>query len=397
MNPDKLLGLQITSTLEKPDALNFKPNYWPPKENFPVTLTLEGNPLSLYGDVRWNLTVWNGETLTIYFGDGLGRGRAVSPENAALLRQIAAWWLWGNDAVRSAKSLVRRFALIKTIFCICTEHGILATEIYKFPEVMEKIIVEYATRKKTLIPCLLKLFLAREDIGFVLIDEKGISLLNETIYISEKTQTAYIPHRIWSYQVLRLQECLQDFLNHKQEIIDCYNFCLKLYEHNAGGSLSDAFPIFRGYSPFNVKKSSIKSKSNKIFYESFEEVAKTYGIYNLIEKWINKKVNIRSFSSYFSLMNIVGLAYILNFSLMRVQEGSRLRTNCYETEKDAFGDDIHTLRGITTKTIKDNNARWIVPPTVKLAIEVMELIAQLRLKSAKENPYITLSKEESLS
>ncbi|MGP5436774.1 hypothetical protein [Psychrobacter alimentarius] len=394
MNLEQLPGLQVKSTLGQQNAPNFKPNCWPPKKDFPVTLDLEGNPLSLYGDVRWNLTVWNGHTASIYFGDGPGRGKAVSPENAAILRQITAWWLWGPDAVSSAKSLMRRFQLIRAIFYICTEHGILATELYNFPIVMDDVITKYAARKETLIPCLVKLLLAREHLGFVLIDEKGISLLDASINSSEKTQTAYIPPRIWSYQILRLQECLQDFLKHKQEITSCYNFCLELYAHNAGGNLSDAFPIRRNHRPFHKAMVSVKNRSGRIYYESFSVIAKRYGIHDLIEKWVNEKVNMRSFSRYFSLMNVVGLAYVLNFSLMRIQEGSRLRANCYETEKDDFGNEVHILRGVTTKTIKDDNARWIVPPTVKVAIEVMELVAQLRLKSAKENPHLSLSKED---
>lgn len=391
MNLAQLPGLQIKSTLANPKALNFKPNCWPPNKDFPVTLDLEGNPLSLYGDVRWNLTVWNGHTLSIYFGDGPGRGRRISPENAAMLRQLAAWWLWGPNAVRTAKSLVRRVELIKTVFCVCTNHGIPATELCKNPNVIDDVADKYATRKDLLITCLVQLYSVREHIGFVIVDEKGIKKLSEKLCNLESTQTAYIPPRIWSYQVLRLRKCLEDFLNHKQEIIDCYDFCLKIYKQNAGGSLSNAFPIPRGSSPFDASKITT---SDKIYYKSFSVIAKRYGIQHLIESWVNNHVSIRNFSSYLSLMNVVGLSYVLNFSLMRVQEGSRLRTDCLKTEKDTLGNDINIIRGATTKTIQDNNARWVVPPTVKMAIEAMEIIAQLRSKAAKENPHITLSQEE---
>lgn len=394
MNLAQLPGLQIKSTLGHPNAINFKPNCWPPKKDFPVTLDLKGNPLSVYGDVRWNLTVWNEHTSSIYFGDGPGRGRRISPENAAILRQIAAWWLWGPNAVRTAKSLVRKVELIKTIFCVCTYHGVLATELYKFPKVMDDVVIKYATRKDVLISCLVQLFEAREHLGFIIVDKKGMNILNENLCNVEATQTAYIPPRIWSYQVLRLRKCLEDFVEHKEKIIECYDFCLKLYANNAGGSLSNAFPIPTSSSPFDAKRALQNKSPDKIFYKSFSVIAERYGIKFLIENWVDEKVSVRNFSSYLSLMNIVGLAYVLNFSLMRVQEGSRLRTNCYETEKDALGGDIHTLRGVTTKTIQDSNARWIVPQTVKTAIEVMEIVARLRLKAAKENPHITLSQEE---
>lgn len=94
-----------------------------------------------------------------------------------------------------------------------------------------------------------------------------------------------------------------------------------------------------------------------------------------------------------TLISSVGLAYILNFSLMRVQECSRLRANCLEVERDLTGADVYLIRGSTTKTIEDSDAKWIVSPTVEIAINAMRIIASLRLKAATENPKIHFSKE----
>src|SRR5699024_10240397 len=105
------------------------------------------------------------------------------------LRQIAAWWIWGPDAVKTAKSLVRKFALIKPLFWVCTDHGILATEIYKYPEIIDKLASQYLTRKATFIPCLVELFLAKDYLGFVLINEEGMTNLSNMLYVKESTQT----------------------------------------------------------------------------------------------------------------------------------------------------------------------------------------------------------------
>src|SRR5690606_22165119 len=100
------------------------------------------------------------------------------------------------------------------------------------------------------------------------------------------------------------------------------------------------------------------------------------------------------FSSYLTLVSNVGMAYILNFSLMRGSEGARLRSNCYDIERDQIGQEVHILKGVTSKTIADNDARWIVSPTTEIAITAMKSVAMLRLKAAKENPYLNLTKED---
>ena len=151
MNVAELPGLQIESTIVTSDAENFKPTSWPPSMDFPVITDAEGNVVSRYGDVRWDLSPWAGHTLTIHFGDGPGQGKRISPENASLLRQIVAWWLWGTAAMRSARSLVFRFESIKPLFVACTDNGVLASELYKFPKVIKDVANYYSARGNRLI------------------------------------------------------------------------------------------------------------------------------------------------------------------------------------------------------------------------------------------------------
>src|SRR5690554_5257913 len=86
-----------------------------------------------------------------------------------------------------------------------------------------------------------------------------------------------------------------------------------------------------------------------------------------------------------------GMAYILNYSLMRVDEGGQLRAGCYTVESDTLNQDVHLLSSTTRKTLQDSDARWICSPSVSVAIEAMTHVARLRLSAAKHNPHRHLS------
>lgn len=391
-----LPGLQIESNLTKKDALNFKPGTWPPSLDFPVVVDAYDNVVSRYGDARWDLSPWSGQTLTIHFGDGPGQGKKVSPQNATLLRQVVAWWLWGEAATRSPGALVYKFETIKPLFVACSDAGVLATDLYKHPKVIEEIAGYYKKRSDRVIDCLHSLFIARERLGFSLLDENGIKLLSSRFTAIESTQTAYIPPRIWTYQISRLRECLDEFVLHREKIESLYDFCLAAYACNAGGSLSDAFGGLGCNTPFIRSRATGGRESGKVFYGSFRENAEKFGVSNLLDRWVlfTESAGLRAFSSYLTLVSNVGMAYILNFSLMRVSEGARLRSNCYDIERDQLGQEVHTLKGVTSKTIADNDARWIVSPTTEIAITAMKSVAMLRLKAAKENPYLNLTNED---
>lgn len=115
-----LSGLKIDSPMITPGTANFRPPSWPPPPDFPVVIDAEGVVACAYGDAVWNLAPWAGKTCSVPFGDG-GRGATVSSENADLLRQIAAWWLWGPAAVQSAVTLKVRVAQIRQLAAVCSE------------------------------------------------------------------------------------------------------------------------------------------------------------------------------------------------------------------------------------------------------------------------------------
>lgn len=392
MNISDLPGLRLSGVIFETTAENYRPNTWPPADDFPVVIDSNGKVISRYSDTRWDLSVWHGRTLSIYFGDGLGNGRKVSPVNAYILRQIVAWWLWGSSTVVKIRSIATKFETLKPIFDICTIHDISVTNLSSYPNVIKEVASYFNSRTSHLLTYLNEINFASDKLGFTILNKWGMGILIENLLPTEKVQTPYIPVRIWSYQVSRLKECLDDFMKHQERIIKCFNFCLEAYSQNAGGNLSYAFGGLGSDSPFNTHKVKGQRKSGKVFYGSFSDTAESFGIDELLKKWADSD-RISNFSSYMTLISSVGLAYILNFSLMRVEECSRLRANCLEVERDLTGDDVYLIRGSTTKTIEDSEAKWIVSPTVETAINAMRIIASLRLKAAKENPKIHFSKE----
>lgn len=81
----------------------------------------------------------------------------------------------------------------------------------------------------------------------------------------------------------------------------------------------------------------------------------------------------------------VGTAYVLNFSMMRIEEAWALRADCLDVEEDDDFGKIYLLRGVTTKTIEDDDARWITSQFTEIAIEAMACVSRLRMVCAEAN------------
>lgn len=396
MKTSELPGLCISATFIDKESPNFRPSTWPPSHDFPVIIDCNRKVVSRYGDVRWDFSPWHGSTLKIYFGDGPGKGLKVSPENADLLRLIMAWWIWGYGAASSARTLVSKFESIKPIFAICSEKKILASELSKHPEIIKTCAESYQSREGHLISYLNEILFAQDQLGFTLLDHEGLKIFTQNICTKEVVQTPYIPPRIWSYQVSRLKECLDDFLAHQNEIIACYEFCLEAYLNNAGNDPSSLINGLGSNSPFIDRRVRGKRRSGKVFYGKFESIVDKYGLTDVINRWGNTDngITLKTFSSYLSLISSVGGAYIANFSLMRISEVSKLRADCLEVEIDNYNEEVYLIRGGTSKTIKDDDARWIVSPTVKVAVDAMGIVSRLRIKSSQLHPSSNFSKDE---
>lgn len=346
--------------------------------------------MSRYGDSVWDLTPMAGKPLKIAFGDDSPKyGLTLSKGNALLLRQVVAWWLYGPDAVQTAATLANRHHFIKPLFGLCSEEGILASELYRYPQVIEKLAGRFRPSDgRKMLGRLADLLGAQQQLGFVLLDNLGLRTLARTLSDRESVQTAYMPPRLWSYQLRRIRECIDEYLLHRREIEKCYKFCLEAYMHNAGGG-PQMFGTQKQLSrPFEARlPAGHVDATGRRFYGKFRLTAERYGIANLLDRWVNFSsfAGIAAFSGYLSLISKAGLAYTVNFSLMRIDEAMKLRAGCYSVELDDLNEDIHIVCGATSKTVIDDDARWIVSPSVGLAIEAMTSVASLRMEAAQHD------------
>lgn len=381
-------GLSIESPLAVPGAPNFRPESWPPSPDWAVVIDAQGNVVSRWGDPIWRLDPWAKKAVTLNFGDGpVKKGTApISHVNANLLRVITGWWLYGPYGARGYRSLKSRFDQMRRLFVLCEEEGILANELSHFPRVCERIPSFLHTSRKTEFLSLMhELYASRNAIGFTLLDSSSLTRVASLFPPHETAQTPYIPPRIWGYQVTRLRECLDDFLSHRTQIEACYRFCVKAYAHNERVSAREHRKNAPPFSRDPLHSAAVDDGFR--FYGPFSKTAKRFGISELLERWVYSRGDqqVAALTAYLILVSRVGLAYILNFSLMRVEEAWNLQAGCLQIERDKNFGEIFLLRGQTTKTLSDSDALWVTSPSVDVAVRSMEAISLLRFKGTSRN------------
>lgn len=379
---------------------------WPPRDDFPIVVDAKGNVVCKFGDDVWDLSLWSRKPERISLkhsnvrivedGERRKKQEEAAAQNLQLIKRVLAFRLYGFRPVRSVTTLRSVLTSLRPLFDLCTENSIVASDFYRHLRIVEaSISVISPSRAGDLIATLNLLWVNREALGFVIADEAAISTIASRVGRRAKIQTPFIPPRIWTYQVTRLKECLDDFIQHREQLEECYRFALNAYAFNSKqGKLASAFDeIERWHRPFDPTKRPQKillsCKSREVVYHGpFMDVARRFGVADLLEKWTgaNRRAEIHTLSSYLSLVSHAGLAYILNFSLMRIAEGESLRVSCIQIERDLNGQDIYLIKGVTTKTISDNDALWIVPRSVTTAVEAMTTIANLRIHVASQNP-----------
>lgn len=397
MNLD-LLRLQIDSPNVHPQAGNFRPPSWPPAPDWAPILDAEGKPMCRYSDPTWPLDVWAGRPLKLSFGDGKPRGARIGPANAELLRQCVAWFMYGNRGCRTAGALSGKLQIIKPLFSVCSREGILASDLMRFEAVIDKVAAELKPSSfSKALGILHDLHDAREHLGFCLLDQDGLRRLAKLQPDHEAEQTPYIPPRIWTYQLRRLRECLQDYATHHERVEDCFRFCVDAYAHNAG-SLKAALTLRSAQlrPPFQNKTPT----PSFTYHGRFKLTADRFGITELLERWTGRfsggdgEMQIFKLSHYLELVSKAGLAYLLNFSLMRIEEGYSLRSKCLVVEHDDEFGDIPMLVGETTKTDPDSDARWPVSKSATLAVEAMKHIAVMRMACARDRTDLGITEED---
>lgn len=399
---ETITGIKIEQSNLTPESDNFIPPSWPPPKNFPVVIDSQGTVISRFGDSVWHLTPWAGRVLTMNFGDGPCRSNCptISKENAKIFREITALWLYGIDGAKTVNGLTLRFDVMRSFFVFCSKNRIKASNLMNFPELIDALPENMRPSSARYFLLLLHdIWENRALLNLVILDPSHLQKLTCSMSKYESGQTPYIPPRIWVYQLNRLSQFLDDFIKHQKNIEDCFHFMINAYAHNLG-TLSAACTkkIPSSHSPFFHSSSTVNgNRSGRTYHGQFSFTAERFGLLELLNRWTSniEILGPKSISSYFNLATLVGMAYIANFSLMRIDEIRFLRSNCLSVDhNEEYSEDIYLLHGTTTKTITDDNACWITSPSVKKAITVMQCIAKLRLLPAQANSNIDISKDE---
>lgn len=388
-----------------PTSRSYRPPSWPPPRDWVVTEDGYGNVLSRYGDQTWDLSAWAGKSLQLNFGDGQDPRRIepIEPVNADLLRQVMVWRLWGFRPVRAASTARETFIHLRRVFVVCDKEGILASDLWRFPKVIDRVIERLPSSTfEPLITELHRLLDARDQLGFVIVNTDGIKRIAAANPGHEHIQTPYIPPRIWTYQITRLRKCLDDFLANHQQVEECYKFCLDAYIHNYG-SLSGAMTRQSGthvyMNPFVVQDLEKPGRrTGRVYYGSFEQTAERFGIKALLERWVEPDPSfgytIAQLTTYLNLVQHAGLYYIANFTLQRISEVMSLRVECLVFENDEVLGRVPIICGETTKTQPDSDARWPTSPSVEVAVKAKTIVSRLRMTCVVNDPIARPSEED---
>ncbi|GJH14445.1 hypothetical protein CBA19CS11_36425 [Caballeronia novacaledonica] len=408
------MGLNLEESPIEPKHACYRPPSWPPPADWVVSVDEYGNPKSRWGDPYWDFSAWVGRTLRFDFSGGWHNRSApkLSPKNQHVMRMLATWILWGPMGARSWSNLKKHFDLLRRIAVLCDSEGVVASNLIRHPTLVGRLAALYPNDEeaKTVVRVLDRLLRSDSMIGFILLDEAGIFVLSSATkkpksrkadnhfdeYAGE--QTAYIPPRIWVYQVRRLRECLDDFLEHRQQIEDCFRFCVEAYRHNFG-SLELAF-LHEGdrsrFRPFAKQPENSGKLTGRQFYGPFELIAQRFGIYEVLAKWVlppqRGTIELTSLTAYLTLVQTAGATYIANFTFQRKEEVAAFRADCLIWEEDPVLGRIPILCGEAIKTDPDSDARWPTSPSVEVAVDAMTAVAKLRIRCAAHNPTVNCSK-----
>lgn len=354
-----------------------------PDEDTPIVVDENGHIVSRYRDSIWDFTCWVGRRVTINFGDGRRTRkshRIISKENADILRRIAFMWLYEERSTRSPVALRSKFSEIRGIFVLCTERGIAASELFRFPKLIEELpsFVPQTVQDRAF-TCLHRLFERRKELGFQILDREGLRRFRAILSLRKPEQMPYIPPRIWQYQLDRLLTFIDDYVKHQSRVEACYRYCLEMYGKKAqsiGGASSEKFVPFSG-------------RDRSEYGGSFRDVAKRLELEALLDAWATPesgRLGILNFSSFLTFVTHAALTVLMSICLMRKSEASSLRCDCLSIEVDPDFGPIYLVRGVTKKTLKDDAAIWVGSPEVERAVRAAASIARLRTEASLANP-----------
>lgn len=377
---------------------------FPPPSDFPVMVDLGGEAVSYYGDHKWRIggALFNFGTKPSDLGPN---GLMLTDANGDLLKRCLCWFMYGDRPGVKVGTIETYHSTLKPIFSFCStlQKPIAASDLSRFFDTLEEGFAQAIrpSRAWQALSLLHELWLAREHLGFTLLNPDQIARLKQLIPEHEVRQTQFIPLRIWAYQAERMQAFLGDFLAQKNQFELALKELLDAYRCNFG-SLADARGVNSSRNPCSTHEVQIRGCT---YLGSFATFAERHGIHEVLARWMfqpgstwgdlkTHKTRITLLSKYLSTVGFVGTAYLQCFSGMRISESMSLRCDCLSVEHDPLLGDVHILSGETAKTTEDDDARWLSAPTVALAVEAMSTVSRWRTDIVAEYRDVPLTDED---
>ncbi|AWM91355.1 hypothetical protein DJ564_11205 [Pseudomonas sp. 31-12] len=393
--------LKVIDCIRSADAPNFVLPSFPPALDFPVSVNFEGDVVSRFGFDVWDVTQMSGQANSFHFGEfDTHRSKAWQDgESALCFRLIIAYLKWGDRHRVKMSTIIYYYTSLKSLFKYCASVGVCVLDLHKRNDLVKAMPSFIKGDFRKTLHLLTELYSVRELLGFFILTPWQISSLLEVTQAKDCNQTAFIPERIWCYQANRCLEMLREVSENKDRIGEMFRFCVEACIKN-NGEMSRWEGKKKWISPFGVMS---KRFTKATYVGAFVEVAQSFGLKDLMEKWIcrpgRKLEDLASmgavpFSTFLSAVGKVGAITLVNFSGMREGEVIKLRANCFvEDEDEDFGKFCY-LQGETTKTIEEFDARWVTSPAMKEVVETMAYISKLRMECLEAFPNVSFEEDE---
>lgn len=345
----------------------YVPSFPPPPE-FVMSVDKDGNVISRYGDDKWDFKAFGCRSL-YYFSE-------IDEANKALFKKMMFYLIYSSLYEGGYYSLRTYYQFLQNVFRVCSLNNIYAEEVRKYPKLIEEIASKFAPSTfHVSTPFFHKLLQHKDYIGHLIYDEKSIALHARFNPKYENGQNAYIPPRIWTLFIKRLDEVLSDFIANKSKIENAYKYICNGYTKN-----KQIRPGTRNsrLSPFNIEKPVIGLIN---YGADFDTFAKDYEIYEWLQKYSDPALNvskytIRQFQSVLNNTVTACYMFVLYYSIMRKVEVESLHDDCLQFEYDEQLGKIPIISGETTKTDPDSDARWIVSKRVEKAVSAAKTLLE---------------------
>ncbi|MES3708621.1 hypothetical protein QC590_10295 [Pseudomonas putida] len=355
---------------------------FPPPDDFPVCIDQTGSVLARFKDNNWPMQEWLGKMCTFSFGllDTRRTAAWLSEKESYFFRLIMILIMWVVPERIEPSTLESRYHNVRRVFKFCSDNHISVSEFYKYPHLVSEFITQVSAYAINYVAIFRAVYEYEGLLGFKILDPKQIFELITVAKTHTSAQTPYIPSRISNLHLTRSLELVRDYNGLASSFESLFEYVWQSYQENNPTWGRDSKLL----SPFNRKMLSVKGR---IYCGAFEEVSARYGVRDVLAKWMfrgsrkTQKITLLTFSSFFNAVSLIGATCIASLSAMRREEINNLRVDCFDSEK-LDGESVFFLRGETTKTLKDDDARWITCEDTSDVVSAMASIARLRMKVA---------------